>query len=102
MKTSKVTGQFRHYLAVPVLFVAILFCASVRPVCAQTARADAAILYAQAAEAIQVDSPSNSNFTFSGYPPFGADWDRLAQDAWKKGVLERQLAHQAGLCRTAN
>jgi hypothetical protein len=83
---------------VTAAFIAMLFC----PVFVQSAQEDAATLYAQAAKAIVVDSPAASNFEFPGYPPFGPDWNRLAQDAWIKNAPARQLAHQAGLCPTAN
>jgi hypothetical protein len=67
-----------------------------------TAPQDAAQLYAQAAKAIVADCPGSSNDVFPGYPPFGKEWDQLAQTAWDKNAAARQLARQARSVDHAN
>lgn len=60
-----------------------------------TQPADAAALYHEAAQAIVVDSPRASNLNYPSYPPFGAEWDKLASAAWEKNVRTRALARRA-------
>jgi hypothetical protein len=102
MKTNKITATPNSGFKATGVSLTMLLTTAVCRVFGQTTGNDAATLYAQAAKAIVVDSPSASNFEFPEYPPFGPDWDRLAQDAWTKNASARQLAHQAGLCSTAD
>jgi hypothetical protein len=75
----------------------------VRPGMAQQSNElDAADLYIRAAGRISVDCPASSNLEYPAYPPFGADWDHLAQDAWEKNGAARELARKARLSTHAN
>ena len=63
---------------------------------------DAAALYIKASKSIVVDCPANSNLDYPGYPPFGPDWDRLAQAAWSQNAEVRRLVHEAASIDHAN
>jgi hypothetical protein len=62
---------------------------------ATTAPTDAATLYLRAAQWITAISPAGSNIGYGSYPPFGAEWDRMAQAAWDSNGAVRRFAHQA-------
>jgi len=69
---------------------------------ATSAPSDAAQLYLRAAQWITAISPAGSNLEYRGYPPFGPDWDRVAQAAWDSNAAVRRLAHQARLSDQAS
>ena len=69
---------------------------------ATSSPSDAAQLYLRAAQWITAISPAASNFTYPDYPPFGPEWDRMAQAAWDTNAPVRRLAHQARSSDQAN
>src|SRR5688500_1893930 len=56
---------------------------------------DAAALFLRAAREVKADSPAASNLEYPGYPPYGDDWDRIAEESWTQNATVFPLVRQA-------
>ncbi len=76
--------------------------AIVQPVANVTQANDAADIILRAAEMIVVDSPAASTLEYPSYPPFDAEWNRLATEADVKNKPARDLLRTARALNSAN
>ncbi len=60
-----------------------------------TDEAGAVELYVKAADMMVIDSPASSPLGYPDYPPFGAEWDRMAKQAFEANAEARKLVRQA-------
>jgi hypothetical protein len=56
---------------------------------------NAVSLYVQAAKLITMESPSASALEYPDYPPYGAEWERLAEASWKQNAPVFELVRRA-------
>lgn len=63
---------------------------------------NAAEIYVRASSLIIADSPNLSPQLFPDYPPYGQEWERIAQMAWEKDAPMRELVRQARSSTTAD
>jgi hypothetical protein len=63
---------------------------------------DAAAIYRQAAQATRAFSPAGSNLEYPGYPPYGAEWTRMADESFEKNQEALELVHKARSIARAN